>query len=240
MDSPPRPSSQIYSALQRPDSFRLLELAPVADDHEPFGGSLVVLTLAEHDRDVTSRYTALSYVWADPTPVETIAVDGCDVGITANLSQALRDIRHNSRVVVLWADALCINQQDTRERSHQVRNVGDIYRRASTTIIYLGPYNVTMEWLFTSMAATNLVRIWLQSRDPPVSADSNSGSGSASDLRSDYGASLEEGGGSSEARPETVQLGWRSRKFAQETGSPGHGRFLNSFLRSTLVSSAEE
>jgi hypothetical protein len=30
-----------------------------------------------------------------------------------------------------WYDALCINQNDVKERNHQVQQMADIYRRAS-------------------------------------------------------------------------------------------------------------
>ncbi|KAK7920002.1 HET-domain-containing protein [Apiospora marii] len=155
--------------------FRLLELEPAADDHETLRGSLAVVTLEELAGDVTSRYTALSYVWGNPVPVESIALTGCDVGIIANLAQALRDVRHTSRAVVLWADALCINQQDTKERSHQVWIVGDIYRSAVSTIIYLGPLEESVQFLFTHIAARNLERVRLQTEDPPNKPSTDTG-----------------------------------------------------------------
>jgi hypothetical protein len=36
----------------------------------------------------------------------------------------MRDVDRNT---VVWADALCINQQDATEKSVQVRLMGDIY-----------------------------------------------------------------------------------------------------------------
>jgi hypothetical protein len=37
-----------------------------------------------------------------------------------------------------WFDALCINQDDTKERNHQVTQMGEIYRRARRVITCLG------------------------------------------------------------------------------------------------------
>ncbi|KAK8040090.1 hypothetical protein PG993_008501 [Apiospora rasikravindrae] len=165
MDTGPKPWLHVYSPLPRPDSIRLLELSPEADDHAPLAGSLVVTDLEELISDITIRYTALSYAWGDPAPVGSIALGGYNVGITSNLAAALRDIRHPSRTVSLWADALCINQQDTCERSHQVRVMGDIYRRAASTIIYLGPLRPNVRCLFDYITAKNLRRLELRSMD---------------------------------------------------------------------------
>ena len=38
----------------------------------------------------------------------------------------------------LWVDSICINQGDDNERSQQVRLMGQIYRKASTVLIWLG------------------------------------------------------------------------------------------------------
>ncbi|KAK8026440.1 hypothetical protein PG991_003496 [Apiospora marii] len=38
----------------------------------------------------------------------------------------------------VWIDALCINQDDPKERAQQVKMMGQIYRRASTVKIWLG------------------------------------------------------------------------------------------------------
>jgi hypothetical protein len=38
----------------------------------------------------------------------------------------------------IWVDAICINQQDLRERSQQVSIMRDIYRRATDVVIWLG------------------------------------------------------------------------------------------------------
>jgi hypothetical protein len=39
---------------------------------------------------------------------------------------------------VVWADAICINQQDVEEKSHQVKLMASIYSRASQVVIWLG------------------------------------------------------------------------------------------------------
>jgi hypothetical protein len=42
---------------------------------------------------------------------------------------------------ILWANAICINQSDTKERNHQVGQMSSVYRQACEAIIWiwLGP-----------------------------------------------------------------------------------------------------
>ena len=41
--------------------------------------------------------------------------------------------------VWFWIDAICINQDDTTERAHQVRLMAGIYRTAFDVLVWLGP-----------------------------------------------------------------------------------------------------
>ncbi|KAI4233687.1 MAG: hypothetical protein LQ349_004256 [Xanthoria aureola] len=59
--------------------------------------------------------------------------------VTSNLAVALQHLRYEREPRVLWIDAICINQQDVHERSAQVERMGDIYRSARQTTIWLGP-----------------------------------------------------------------------------------------------------
>ncbi|KAL8928745.1 MAG: hypothetical protein Q9208_001523 [Pyrenodesmia sp. 3 TL-2023] len=56
-----------------------------------------------------------------------------------NLYVALQHLRHASTPRRLWVDAICINQQDTDERSRQVERMADIYQSAGKVVIWLGP-----------------------------------------------------------------------------------------------------
>lgn len=68
----------------------------------------------------------------------TYTGDGRPVQITVNLADALRTLRHLTLVRVLWADALCINQDDVIEREDQVKLMGLIYWKALRVQIWLG------------------------------------------------------------------------------------------------------
>jgi hypothetical protein len=58
--------------------------------------------------------------------------------ITRNLHAALNDLRYKDRERILWADALCINQSDLVERTHQVSLMSSVYGRAALVIVWLG------------------------------------------------------------------------------------------------------
>ncbi len=103
--------------------FRVLTLFPGAD-HEQLCGKLDI-----QDLDETARvpYICLSYVWGNVDITEPLTVDDREVRVTANLVNCLYHLRQPKDPVVLWADAICINQQDTEEKSFQVSLMGDIY-----------------------------------------------------------------------------------------------------------------
>jgi hypothetical protein len=71
-------------------------------------------------------------------PDATILCNGVDVEISANLFDALRQLRNVQIPVVIWVDFLCINQQDVMERSLQVAMMREIYEKSREVIIWLG------------------------------------------------------------------------------------------------------
>ncbi|KAH8786679.1 heterokaryon incompatibility protein-domain-containing protein [Hyaloscypha finlandica] len=112
---------------------RLLHLAPSLDHESRLECSF---SLASFDGDI--NYEALSYVWGDVTPVKPIGLEGKEVLITKNLHSALSHLRYKDRERILWADALCINQSDMVERTHQVSLMSSIFSRANLVVAYLG------------------------------------------------------------------------------------------------------
>lgn len=127
-----------YRSLIEPDSFRLILLEPSSSHTADLRCTLFHTRLSHCDRDIIDHYTALSYVWGDPTQTGSIYVDGHRFTITATLEAALRDLRDPSRVLRIWADALCIEQSNLAERSSQVGLMAQIYSTAHHTVIHLG------------------------------------------------------------------------------------------------------
>ncbi|KAI4594835.1 hypothetical protein KJ359_007355 [Pestalotiopsis sp. 9143b] len=84
-------------------------------------------------------YIALSYAWGDKYNTTEIELNRGVFSITSSLYGALRAIREPDRDVLVWADAVCINQKDADERSEQVQKMYLIYREADFVGIWLGP-----------------------------------------------------------------------------------------------------
>lgn len=121
----------LYLAL-RENEFRVLVLHPGS------GNEMINCSLLTCQYSDDLPYHALSYAWGDPTPVETIRCNGCDVGVAANLHAALSSLRHPRRTRLLWVDAICIDQSNVAERGHQVKNMNNIFAAARTVLVWLG------------------------------------------------------------------------------------------------------
>jgi len=121
-----------------PRDFRTLKLM-----HGTISDPLII-QLETQNADSDVNFEALSYVWGDPNDddvaVSILQLDSSMIKyrITKNLETALRRIRLEHMDRSIWADAICINQADISERSHQVAMMGDIYRKASRVVIWLG------------------------------------------------------------------------------------------------------
>lgn len=102
----------------------------------------------------TPRYIALSYVWGPPDTSQSIVVNGQSFKVSANLLNFLKSHRRRCtdnpelRKMPLWIDNVCINQADTKERSHQVSLMKSIYQNASMVISWLGPSFPFSDWTF--------------------------------------------------------------------------------------------
>jgi hypothetical protein len=58
--------------------------------------------------------------------------------VTTNLEAALRYLRHEFMVRILWIDAICIDQSNIEERNHQVPLMKTIYSNATSVRAWLG------------------------------------------------------------------------------------------------------
>lgn len=87
--------------------------------------------------DDQPQFEALSYVWGNPTSDAVVELEGRAVRVTSNLHSALKHLRRSGEERIIWADALCIDQENNEERSHQVSLMQHIYTQASAVVIYL-------------------------------------------------------------------------------------------------------
>ena len=100
-------------------------------------GSIIRCTLETKSLVQPSEYSALSYCWGDESGTRDIVVNDIPTTITASLEGALQCLRQRG-IARVWADALCINQKDSHEKSIQIRHMKQIYARAETTFTWLG------------------------------------------------------------------------------------------------------
>jgi hypothetical protein len=131
MDLDPVTTEALYSPLDQ-DAFRLMILQP-GQPTDP-----VSVELHAVSTNSTPEYDALSYVWGNPRDTVQILCNGLLTNVTVNLHAALVQIRSLQASMVLWADALCINQQDKQERSRQVAMMGSIYSGARLVLACMG------------------------------------------------------------------------------------------------------
>jgi hypothetical protein len=86
------------------------------------------------------KYYALSYAWGSYVRDCAIQCSGKPLNISARLLRGLNELEciPDFAHKWFWIDQICINQENLKERSHQVRLMGRIYQRAVQTIIWLG------------------------------------------------------------------------------------------------------
>jgi hypothetical protein len=126
-----------YTALDTTrHQIRLLHLAPSSDRRKTIVCHFSIISLSHASQQ--AHYEALSYAWGDPIFNRSIRLGGVHFAITANLKVILRALRHPHQERVLWIDAICIDQHNVQERSHQVSRMNDIYSQAANVIIWLG------------------------------------------------------------------------------------------------------
>ena len=128
-----QPPKYQYDALPDGPFIRMLTLRAGALDH-PLEGELETVNI-----DSSGNYEALSYVWGKPDRRNDIICAGRRLGLTTSLHDALRRLRQPDRSRRLWADQICINQDDKTERSQQVQFMNRIYQNASHVLVWLGP-----------------------------------------------------------------------------------------------------
>lgn len=124
-----------YTRIETAQTARVLTLHPAAGKYDPLFGSLSTIHLDSPSRP---PYETISYVWGKPVLSDIIVLDGAIHWLTRSLSNALRRLRHKTECRVVWADQICVNQQDPAERNQQVGLMGKLYKEAKTVLVWLG------------------------------------------------------------------------------------------------------
>ncbi|KAK0644413.1 heterokaryon incompatibility protein-domain-containing protein, partial [Cercophora newfieldiana] len=125
----------VYRPLEKHEFTRILLLHPSADRDSPLRCDLIHCQAA-----ADFACEAISYAWGPPDLTASLfcGPEGDEIRITPSLESALRAFRLPSETRRLWADAVCINQQDLDEKILQVRRMSFIYRQAEHVRVWLG------------------------------------------------------------------------------------------------------
>lgn len=131
-------SAEIYENVPLPlDTSNTIRLLRVK--RRLFRNTFISCTLQEFQIDTSPQYTAVSYVWGTGSAEHTIQLQGRSFQVRQNLWDFLSQMRSKgSTDAFFWIDAICINQDDVAERTHQVRFMGQIYSKASIVLVWLG------------------------------------------------------------------------------------------------------
>jgi hypothetical protein len=148
MNDPGPPRSPGFYHPLAPEFTRVFELE-AGEFSDPIVGRLVPQAIDGEP------YEAVSYVWGDTRMRRDITIDGATLSVTMNLHGALTAFRHRPlsrssdssdpgagsaqrQVRRLWADAVCINQEDLPERTSQVQLMARIFAGARRVLAWLG------------------------------------------------------------------------------------------------------
>lgn len=95
--------------------------------------------------DSSPDFSVLSYSWGPESDKVPITVQGMTLMITQNLHQCLVNLRSDTTPLVIWIDAICINQSSNEEKNTQVPLMRDIYKTARDEYVWLGETTTGMD-----------------------------------------------------------------------------------------------
>jgi Heterokaryon incompatibility protein (HET) len=152
-----------YSTISH-NQIRLL-VVHEGDENDPVECSLRTATLARDGEPQKPEYEALSYYWGrgDPTQKFFLRPSTQAFYVRPNLYTALKRFRREKESLVMWIDALCIDQNNNEEKNTQVSRMADIYSKAKNVCIWLGDgeeaCNMAMDFIPDIINLSELDRI---------------------------------------------------------------------------------
>lgn len=118
------------------NEIRFLRLLPADYDDEVN----TELFAASIERDIPD-FKAISYVWDLKGPRKSITVNDDQFEISETVYILLKNLQCWSDATSgmnIWIDSICINQEDTSEKTAQIPLMKDIYTKASRVLVWLG------------------------------------------------------------------------------------------------------
>ncbi|KAF7198236.1 Heterokaryon incompatibility protein 6, OR allele [Pseudocercospora fuligena] len=117
-------------------------------------------------------FFAISYTWGNNPESVLMEIDGLMVSVRRSAEMVLRRLlqhRKDDGDVLMWIDAICIDQESLGEKSWQVGMMGEIYSSAKEVLIWLGDDHGLARRVFSILetviaacaeATDNFVRYW--------------------------------------------------------------------------------
>jgi hypothetical protein len=114
---------------------RILKLQPSANQSDPI---YVSFKQGNLHYELQGGYSAISYTWGTTSArVKIYCIDDNSIlWITPNLSEALAHFRNKKATRWLWADVVCINQENDKEKSSRILTMAEIYRYAYRVLVW--------------------------------------------------------------------------------------------------------
>jgi hypothetical protein len=139
MDFSDKDAAYTYIELDGRPIIRILELIPSVKER--------LECIIKHVELGSIPYQSLSYAWGNPEKLFKVFVRDASgkalgyIPITKNVNNAITDLQDSLDITykVFWIDQLCIDQHNDIEKGRQVALMGDIYEKAISVIMYLGP-----------------------------------------------------------------------------------------------------
>ena len=157
-----------YNVLPNKHDIRLLQLRP-GTSTEDLNSDIITVPLTDK-----IEYVALSYVWGSDEKPHAVTTSSGFIQITTSLKAALISLRSSEHDVFVWAEAICINQSDDKEKNHQVRLMRSIYEKATMVHIHLGDEadNRHLAYdILRKLATVNISEAYEVGPEDPISND---------------------------------------------------------------------
>jgi hypothetical protein len=149
----------LYQPLSPGRVTRLLTVEPASAVDAP-----LLCSLKETEIGAEIKYFALSYVWGAAKGDRPLTCDGKTLYITLNCESALRHLRRKDLPLVIWIDAVCIDQTSPSDKNAQVSLMGLIYMHAYMVYVWLGESREGTEDLAQAILASRSYEFFLPSK----------------------------------------------------------------------------
>ena len=131
------PNDKMWPKIEQDSTcIRVLEVLPSGGGKK--GDSAIECLFHLVDVETTDlTYDTLSYVWGAGPATKAIRINGHERPVRENVYAALAKLRRETDSYFVWIDAVCINQADDEEKTHEVNLMQRIFARSASKRIFV-------------------------------------------------------------------------------------------------------